>query len=74
MKDIIENIDIINALASQISALLDLVMSSDENVDHRSVTCAAEMSVSMLDQLMSEMEKIERKWEERYSDDNDLRK
>lgn len=58
----IVHINIINCLSDQISALLDLIMMSESSVDHQSVATAAEMCLTLHDELMSEVNKIEADW------------
>lgn len=61
---ILENIDIINALSDQIAALLDLMMMSENSVDIKSIKTASEMCLTMHDELMNEVKKIEQKVKE----------
>lgn len=64
MESIIENINIIDTLNDQISALLDLLQMANESTDMKSVNTAAEMCMTMQDELMIEIKKIEDKWKE----------
>lgn len=61
---ILDNIDIINALSDQIAALLDLMMMSESSVDIKSIKTASEMCLTMHDELMNEVKKIEQKVKE----------
>lgn len=55
----IEHINIIDAFHSQIEALLDLMQCADSDcTDVKSVNVAAEMCQTMLDELMSEVNKM----------------
>ena len=64
MEHFIEHINIIDALAEQISAILDLMAMAGESTDMRSVNSAAEQTLNMFDELMVEIEKIENEWKE----------
>lgn len=55
----IEHLNTINTLNYQLSALLDLMMMSDDSVDIKSIHTASEMCLTMLDELMAEVGKIE---------------
>lgn len=61
---IIENINTIDCLSDQISALLDLMMMSEDSVDHKSIMTASEMVFIMHDEIMEEIRKIEKKLSE----------
>ena len=61
---IIENINTIDCLSDQISALLDLMMMSEDSVDHKSIKTTSEMVLIMHDELMEEIRKIEKKLSE----------
>ena len=59
----IEHISVINALGSQIAALLDLIWCCNEScIDFETIKVAAEMCVTMQAELMAEVEKIENDW------------
>ena len=60
----IEHLNIINALSDQISALLDLMMMTDESVDIQSIKTASEMCLTMHDELMAEVGKISKEIKE----------
>lgn len=47
-----------DALSDQITALLDLMMMTDESVDIQSIKTASEMCLTMHDELMAEVDKI----------------
>lgn len=64
MEHFIEHINIIDALAEQISALLDLMAMAGESTDMRSVNSAADQTLNMFDELMAEVEKIEDEWKD----------
>ena len=61
MIDIINKID---TLSDQISALLDLMMMTDESVDIKSIKMASEMCLTMHDELMAEVDKISKEIKE----------
>ena len=50
--------NIIDTLSDQITALLDLMMMAEENVDIQSIKTASEMCLTMHDELMAEVNKI----------------
>ena len=54
----IEHMNVINTLSDQISALLDLMMMAEEDVDIKSIKMASEMCLTMHDELMGEVDKI----------------
>ena len=54
----IEHISIINILSLQITALLDLMQSANDSVDISSIRVASEMCLTMHDELMVEIDKI----------------
>ena len=54
----IDHLNTIDALSDQISALLDLMMMSDDSVDIKSIHTASEMCLTMHDELMGEVDKI----------------
>ena len=60
----IEHLNIIDALSDQISALLDLMMMTDESVDIQSIKTASEMCLTMHDELMEEVDKISKEIKE----------
>ena len=64
----IEHMNIINALSDQITALLDLMMMTEESVDIKSIKTASEMCLTMHDELMAEVDKISKeiKGQEKY--------
>lgn len=65
MNNFMEHRNIIDALHTQIEALLDLMQCADSDcTDVRSMKTAAEMCQTMLDDLMGEVEKIEKEWRE----------
>lgn len=47
-----------DALADQITALLNLMQAADVTVDRKSVRSAAEMCMTMFDELMEEVNKL----------------
>lgn len=58
----LEILDTIDALSDQISALLELIQSSNENcVDIKSIQTASEMCLDMHTELMAEVNKIQDK-------------
>ena len=60
----IEHMNIIDTLSNQITALLDLMMMAEENVDIQSIKTASEMCLTMHDELMAEVDKMSRKIKE----------
>ena len=54
----IEHLNIIDTLSDQITALLDLMMMAEESVDIKSINTASEMCLTMHDELMGEIDKI----------------
>ena len=54
----IEHMNTIDTLSLQITALLDLMMMAEENVDIQSIKTASEMCLTMHDELMGEVDKI----------------
>ena len=56
----IEHMNVIDTLSDQISALLDLMMMADDSVDIKSIHVASEMCLTMHDELMGEVDKIEK--------------
>ena len=51
---------VIDTLSDQISALLDLMMMADDAVDIKSIHTASEMCLIMHNELMGEVDKIEK--------------
>ena len=60
----IEHINVIDTLSDQISALLDLMMMAEEDVDIKSIKKASEMCLTMHDELMAEVDKISKEIKE----------
>ena len=60
----IEHLNIIDALSDQISALLDLMMMAEEDVDIKSIKKASEMCLTMHDELMVEVDMISKEIKE----------
>ena len=56
----IEHLNIIDTLSDQITALLDLMMMAEEDVDIKSIHTASEMCLTMHNELMGEVDKIEK--------------
>ena len=56
----IEHLNIIDTLSDQITALLDLMMMAEESVDIKSIHTASEMCLTMHNELMGEVDKIEK--------------
>ena len=56
----IEHMYVIDTLSDQISALLDLMMMAEEDVDIKSIHTASEMCLTMHNELMGEVDKIEK--------------
>ena len=54
----IEHLNIIDTLSDQITALLDLMMMAEEDVDIKSIKKASEMCLTMHDELMAEVDKM----------------
>ena len=54
----IEHMNVIDTLSNQISALLDLMMMAEEDVDIKSIKKASEMCLTIHDELMAEVDKI----------------
>ena len=50
----------INILSLQITALLELMQCADDSVDISSIRVASEMCLTMHDELMGEVDKIEK--------------
>ena len=60
----IEHMNVIDALSSQITALLDLMMMAEEDVDIKSIKMASEMCLTMHDELMAEVDKMSKEIKE----------
>lgn len=60
----IEHINTIDTLSDQITALLDLMMMAEEDVDIKSIHTASEMCLTMHDELMAEVDKISKEIKE----------
>ncbi len=60
----IKHMNVINALSCQTTALLDLMMMTDESVDISSIRVASEMCLTMHDELMAEVDKISKEIKE----------
>ena len=56
--NIIEHMNTIDTLSDQITALLDLMMCTDDDVYISSIRVASEMCLTMHDELMGEVDKI----------------
>ena len=56
--NIIEHMNIIDALSLQITALLELMQCADDSADISSIRVASEMCLTMHDELMAEVDKI----------------
>ena len=54
-----EHISIINILSLQITALLELMQCANDSADISSIRVASEMCLTMHDELMAEIHKIE---------------
>lgn len=59
-----ESINTIYVLSDQISAILDLLQMSEDSVDIKSVKIASEMCMTMHEELMEEVKKIETEWKD----------
>ena len=64
----IEHMNVINTLSLQITALLELMQCADDSVDISSIRVASEMCLTMHDELMAEVDKINKeiKEQEKY--------
>ena len=60
----IEHLNIIDTLSDQITALLDLMMMAEKDVDIKSIHTASEMCLTMHDELMAEVDKISKEIKE----------
>ena len=58
----IEFMNVANALYEQISALLDLMIMSEDYVDHKSIKTAAEMCETMVDDYHSAVKDLYDDW------------
>ena len=56
--------NVINTLSDQISALLDLMMMAEEDVDIKSIKMASKMCLTMHDELMAEVDKMSKEIKE----------
>lgn len=57
-QEIFDAINSINVLSEQVSAVLDLIMISDSDYVPQSVRTAAEMGLTIHDEMMHEIEKL----------------
>ena len=62
--NMIEHINVIDTLSDQITALLDLMMMAEEDVDIKSIKMASEMCLTMHDELMAEVDKMSKEIKE----------
>ena len=60
----IEHMNIIDTLSNQITALLDLMMMAEEDVDIQSIKTVSEMCLTMHDELMGEVDKMSKEIKE----------
>ena len=60
----IEHLNIIDTLSGQITALLDLMMCTNDSADISSIRVSSEMCLTMHDELMGEIDKISKKIKE----------
>ena len=60
----IEQINTIDTLSLQITALLELMQCANDSVDVSSIRVASEMCLTMHDELMGEIDKITEKLKE----------
>ena len=60
----IEHMNVIDTLSCQITALLDLMMMAEKDVDIKSIKTASEMCLTMHDELMAEVDKISKELKE----------
>ena len=56
--------NVIDTLSDQITALLDLMMMAEEDVDIKSIKTASEMCLTMHNELMGEVDKMSKKIKE----------
>ena len=59
----IEHINTIDTLSDQITALLDLMMMAEKDVDIKSIHVASEMCLTMHNELIIEVRKLSKKIE-----------
>ena len=59
----IEHLNIIDTLSDQITALLDLMMMAEKDVDIKSIHAASEMCLTMHNELIIEVRKLSKKIE-----------
>ena len=62
--NIIEHMNIIDALSLQITALLELMQCANDSADISSIRVASEMCLTMHDELMAEVDKISKELKE----------
>ena len=64
----VEHMNVINTLSLQITALLELMQCADDSADISSIRVASEMCLTMHDELMVEIDKINKeiKEQEKY--------
>ena len=64
----IEHMNVIDTLSLQITALLELMQCADDSADISSIRVASEMCLTMHDELMGEVDKINKeiKEQEKY--------
>ena len=64
----IEHMNVINTLSLQITALLELMQCANDSADISSIRVASEMCLTMHDELMGEVDKINKeiKEQEKY--------
>lgn len=67
-----ESINTIYVLSDQISAILDLLQMSEDSVDIKSVKTASEMCMTMHEELMEEVKKIETEWKDSIKRQNNV--
>ena len=60
----IEHMNVIDTLSDQISALLDLMMMAEEDVDIKSIKKTSEMCLTMHNELMAEVDMMSREIKE----------
>ena len=68
----IEHMNVIDTLSDQISALLELMMFTDDSVGISSIRVASEMCLTMHDELMGEVDKIAEQLKESETNENRL--
>lgn len=57
-SNMIEHVDIIDALADQMTVMLDLMHCTTDNVDIKSIQLASEMLLGMLDDIVMEIHEM----------------